>query len=71
MLFKKKKEITIEWLMEVGVPPIFACIIMQRINELLKKNSSLKAFKPEDFKTIPIWSKDRKHLAEQLNKALQ
>lgn len=75
MLFKKKKEtpkdITLEWLIEVGVPPIFANIIMKRINELFMKNPSLNAFNPEDFRTIPIWPKDQKKLAETLNRALK
>jgi len=74
MLFKKKKdtskEITYEWLIEVGVPPIFASIIIKRIEELTTKTPGKRTFEANDFKTIPIWPKDQKSLAEMVNKAL-
>ena len=75
MFFKKKKDtspdITLEWLIEVGVPPIFAHIIINRIKELTLKQPNKRTFSPEDFKTIPIWPKDQKKLAQMLNGAFK
>lgn len=74
MFLKKKKDnsdITLEWLIEVGVPPVYASIIIKRIDELLEKNKKKRKFKSEDFNTIPIWPHDREKLAKTLNKALE
>jgi hypothetical protein len=75
MFFKKKKEnkgeITVEWLIQVGVPPIFAHIIIHRIEEILSKNPKKKAFEASDFKRIPIWPTDQRNLAEMLNRSLK
>lgn len=71
MFFTKKKEptaeITLEWLLEVGVPPHFASIIMRRIDEILKDKSKDNKFEAKDFKNFPIWNKDKENLAKMLN----
>lgn len=70
MFFKKKvkkPEVTVEWLIEVGVPPIYAHILIKRMEELSKRKKVIDYYTVDDFRSIPIWSTDREKLVKILN----
>ena len=70
MIFKKKKELTVETIMDLGYPPIFSHKIIDRIESLKQRNPSLKQFKPHDFCTLTKWLGDQEKLAKDLNSVL-